>query len=74
MLFSALSQVFKCVTPETKVFGLGPGAKSMDMTSALCPWNDWRTCPDSTSQRAQVASPLPVRTWLSDPGKRQQDM
>merc|ERR1712088_848320 len=59
---------------DTNEFGFGPGAKSKDMTSALCPWKDCKTCPDSTSHRAHVASPDPVKTWLSDPGNRQQDM
>ena len=53
------------LTPETKVFGFGPGAKSIDMTSAVCPWKLWRSWPDSTSQRAHVASPEPVNTWNS---------
>lgn len=32
-------KVFKQkLTPETKLFGFGPGARSMDMTSAVWPW------------------------------------
>ncbi len=54
--------VLSVLTPETKVFGFGPGARSTDMTSALWPWKLCSTCPDSTSHRAQVASPEPVRT------------
>ena len=44
----------KILTPETKVLGLGPGAKSKDMTSALWPWNDCKTCPDSTSLEKEM--------------------
>ena len=50
------------------------GARSMDMTSALWPWNDCSIWPDSTSQRAHVESPEPVRICWSELGKRQHDM
>ena len=33
------------------------------MTSPPCPWKDCNICPDSTSHRPQVESPLPVRIW-----------
>lgn len=51
------------LTPETKVLGFGPGAKSIAITSAVWPWKLCNSWPDSTSHRAHVASPEPVRTW-----------
>ena len=48
----------KKLTPDTNVFGLGPGAKSKDITSALCPWKDCKTCPDSTSWKKTYHHPF----------------
>ena len=37
----------------------------MLITSPAWPWKLWISWLDSTSQRAQVLSPLPVRIWES---------
>ena len=50
------------LTPDTKVLRLGPGARSMDITSLMWPWKVCSTVPDSTSQRVVVASPDPAST------------
>ena len=52
----------KGLTPDTKVLRLGPGARSMDITSLMWPWKVCSTVPDSTSQRVVVASPDPAST------------
>lgn len=51
------------LTPETNVFPVSEGARSRHRTSAPWPWKLCRSCPLSTSQRAQVPSPLAVRIY-----------
>lgn len=51
------------LTPETKVFPVSEGARSRHRTSAPWPWKLCRSCPLSTSHRAQVPSPLAVRIY-----------
>ena len=56
------SSIVGGLTPDTKVLRLGPGARSMDITSLMWPWKVCSTVPDSTSQRVVVASPDPAST------------
>ena len=51
------------LTPETNVFPVSEGARSRHRTSAPWPWKLCRSCPLSTSHRAQVPSPLAVRIY-----------
>ena len=61
-IFHKVFHIVGGLTPDTKVLRLGPGARSMDITSLMWPWKVCSTVPDSTSQRVVVASPDPAST------------